>query len=36
MGAGAGYSTELLARSVGPTGKVYGQTAAESEKDGPD
>ena len=25
MGAGAGYSTELLARAVGPTGKVYGQ-----------
>jgi len=32
MGAGAGYSTELMARSVGPTGKVYGQTDAESEK----
>ena len=25
MGAGAGYSTELMARAVGPTGKVYGQ-----------
>jgi predicted methyltransferase len=25
MGAGAGYSTELDARVVGPTGKVYGQ-----------
>src|ERR1700719_150283 len=25
MGAGAGYSTELAARAVGPTGKVYGQ-----------
>jgi predicted methyltransferase len=25
MGAGAGYSTELDARAVGPTGKVYGQ-----------
>jgi predicted methyltransferase len=25
MGAGAGYSTELMARAVGPTGVVYGQ-----------
>ena len=25
MGAGAGYSTELIARVVGPTGMVYGQ-----------
>lgn len=25
MGAGAGYSTELMARAVGPTGMVYGQ-----------
>jgi predicted methyltransferase len=25
MGAGAGYSTELMARAVGPTGIVYGQ-----------
>ena len=25
MGAGAGYSTELLARSVGVGGKVFGQ-----------
>jgi len=32
MGAGAGYSTELMARSVGPNGKVYGQTDNESEK----
>jgi predicted methyltransferase len=32
MGAGAGYSTELMARSVGLTGKVYGQTDTESEK----
>jgi predicted methyltransferase len=29
MGAGAGYSTELLARAVGPAGKVYGQDSAE-------
>ena len=32
MGAGAGYSTELMARSVGPSGKVYGQTDEEGEK----
>ena len=25
LGAGAGYSTELMARSVGPAGKVWGQ-----------
>jgi predicted methyltransferase len=25
MGAGAGYSTELMARAAGPTGMVYGQ-----------
>ena len=25
MGAGAGYSTELMARAVAPSGKVYGQ-----------
>jgi predicted methyltransferase len=27
MGAGGGYSTELLARAVGPSGKVYAQDA---------
>jgi len=27
MGAGGGYSTELIARTVGPTGKVYAQDA---------
>jgi predicted methyltransferase len=32
MGAGAGYSTELMARAVGPTGKVYGQNDKPSEK----
>jgi predicted methyltransferase len=32
MGAGAGYSTELMARSVGSNGKVYGQTDEESDK----
>src|SRR5712664_3517225 len=30
MGAGAGYSTELLARAVGPTGTVYAQDSAET------
>jgi predicted methyltransferase len=29
MGAGGGYSTELMARAVGPTGTVYGQNAAD-------
>ena len=32
MGSGAGYSTELFARAVGPTGKVYGQNDKGSEK----
>jgi predicted methyltransferase len=35
MGAGAGYSTELMARAAGPTGMVYGQpppTKAASEE----
>lgn len=27
LSAGAGYTTELLARAVGPTGTVYGQSA---------
>lgn len=29
MGAGGGYSTELMARAVGPAGKVYGQDSAD-------
>jgi predicted methyltransferase len=29
MGAGGGYSTELLARAVAPTGVVYGQNSAD-------
>ena len=29
MGAGGGYSTELIARAVGPTGKVYAQDGLE-------
>jgi predicted methyltransferase len=32
MGAGGGYSTELMARAVGPTGKVFGQNDKASEK----
>jgi len=32
MGAGAGYSTELMARAVGPSGKVWGQNDKPSEK----
>jgi predicted methyltransferase len=27
LGAGGGYTTELLARAVGPTGRVYGQNS---------
>jgi predicted methyltransferase len=30
MGAGGGYSTELLARAVAPTGVVYGQDAPDA------
>lgn len=30
MGAGAGYSTELMARAVGPSGSVWGQDSAEA------
>src|SRR6202045_261305 len=29
MGAGAGYSTELVARAVAPTGTAYGQNPAD-------
>jgi predicted methyltransferase len=32
MGAGAGYSTELMARAVGQNGKVWGQNDKASEK----
>ena len=32
LGAGAGYSSELLARSVGESGKVYAQNPGKSEK----
>ena len=30
MGTGAGYSTELMARAVGPTGHVYGQDSSDA------
>jgi predicted methyltransferase len=30
MGAGGGYSTELMARAVGSSGKVYGQDSADT------
>ena len=32
LGAGAGYSSELMARSVGESGQVYAQNASKSEK----
>lgn len=32
MGAGGGYSTELMARAVGPSGKVYAQNDKVSER----
>jgi predicted methyltransferase len=34
MGAGGGYSTELLARAVGPGGVVYGQNAPDQGERG--
>jgi predicted methyltransferase len=33
MGAGAGYSTELMARAVGPSGMVYGQNPPDAFDD---
>jgi predicted methyltransferase len=36
MGAGGGYSTELMARAVGPTGMVYGQNPADQGQRGKD
>jgi len=35
VSAGGGYTTELLARSVGPTGRVYGQSATRAVRSGP-
>jgi predicted methyltransferase len=32
MGTGGGYSTELMARGVGPTGVVYGQDSIEASE----
>lgn len=32
LGAGGGYTTELLARAVGPAGRVYGQSAPRSAR----
>lgn len=32
MGAGGGYSTELMARAVGPSGRVYGQNTQARER----
>src|SRR5271170_3984743 len=34
MGAGGGYSTELMARAVGPNGVVYGQNTADFSERG--
>lgn len=34
LGAGGGYTTELLARAVGPTGRVYGQSAPRTAASG--
>ncbi len=34
LGAGGGYSTELMARAVGPNGVVYGQNPAEQGERG--
>ena len=35
LSAGGGYTTELLARSVGPTGRVYGQSAPRVQRTPP-
>ncbi len=35
LSAGGGYTTELLARSVGPSGRVYGQSAPRVERPPP-
>ena len=35
LSTGGGYSTELLARAVGPTGQVYGQSAPARAPDSP-
>lgn len=33
LSAGGGYTTELIARSVGPTGRVYGQSRLRNSGD---
>ncbi len=35
LSAGGGYTTELVARSIGPTGKVYGQNAPRTPRPAP-
>lgn len=35
LSAGGGYTTELLARAVGPTGRVYGQSAPRNSSNQP-
>ncbi|WP_296443330.1 class I SAM-dependent methyltransferase [Rhodoferax sp. UBA5149] len=35
LSAGGGYTTELLARAVGPSGRAYGQSAPARAPDGP-
>ena len=35
LSAGGGYTTELLARAVGPTGRIYGQSAPRREETTP-
>ena len=35
LSAGGGYTSELLARSVGPAGRVYAQTAPRVARPGP-
>ncbi len=35
LSAGGGYTTELVARSIGPSGKVYGQNAPRTTRTGP-
>ncbi len=35
LSAGGGYTTELVARSIGPTGKVYGQNAPRTARPAP-
>jgi len=36
LSAGGGYTTELLARAIGPTGRVYGQSAPRAARPPPE